>query len=304
MNTAPYTYTISANWGSTMGGSKDNPFLQRAAMKTYDETIHPQKVVKGIMQIREQLKGEWVNDLGTIDFEDHIFFEELENEVTQASLAEAAQRAARSEGRKGGVNATGAGGDKPGPKTLTSRAPDPAREEREFTSDFRTASGRELNSSPWGSLGVSDNLVVQSIRGEAGSTPLRGKNFDLCKKAATYIAVLQVLAKLDGGGEEKARAQGAWLRQTWDAEFKTLFESDSGRYVSEHFLAGLARKPSLAMPVGGKLFSVDPMDLTKKVVEARRKVLQGWQDYLDSDQVESGHTEIMRDLLIKSFGTL
>lgn len=31
--------------------------VQRAAMKTYDETIHPQKVVKGIMQIREQLKG-------------------------------------------------------------------------------------------------------------------------------------------------------------------------------------------------------------------------------------------------------
>lgn len=148
--------------------------------------------------------------------------------------------------------------------------------------------------------GASDNLVVQVNRGNFQSSPMRGKNYDVCKKAATYIAVRQVLPRLEESRVPDKRAQGAWLRSLWDTEYCALFESDSGRFASENFLAALVRKPSAVMPLDGRLYSTEPKDVARQIMDARREVLDEWREYLESGKVESGHTEIMRELLMKS----
>lgn len=93
-------------WGNRHNvGSKDNPYITRKK-EMYTETIHPQvlpscfhcifpwfcdslvqvrcdrsiapqKIVQGIMQIREQLVVEWIDDLALLEEEDQVFLEEL-----------------------------------------------------------------------------------------------------------------------------------------------------------------------------------------------------------------------------------
>jgi hypothetical protein len=40
---------------------------------SYTETVHPQKICKGLMEIREQLQLEWVTDLPVMEEEDAFF---------------------------------------------------------------------------------------------------------------------------------------------------------------------------------------------------------------------------------------
>jgi hypothetical protein len=208
-----------------MGGSRDNPFIQRAAVKTYNETIHPQKLAKGIMDIREQLRMEWVQDLGTVEMEDWCFWEELEDELLHASLA---KEVARSEDKREQAD--------------TQRIKNDWGWNDDAVEDAATDTGEGVVSSRVSSSdtaeqfqeidplgGASDNLVVQVNRGNFQSSPMRGKNYDVCKKAATYIAVRQVLPRLEESRVPDKRAQGAWLRSLWDTEYCALFESDSGR---------------------------------------------------------------------------
>ena len=54
----PVEHEVKMSWGNRLaGGSKDNPYLQQQPRyNSYTETIHPQKICKGLIEIREQLK--------------------------------------------------------------------------------------------------------------------------------------------------------------------------------------------------------------------------------------------------------
>jgi len=56
-NSAPVEHEVKMSWGNRLaGGSKDNPFLQdQPKFNSYMETVHPQKICKGLMDIREQV---------------------------------------------------------------------------------------------------------------------------------------------------------------------------------------------------------------------------------------------------------
>ena len=84
-NSPPVEHEVKMSWGSRLaGGSKHNPYLQeQPKYNYYMETIHPQKVCKGVMDIREQLKTEWLMDLPVMREEDELFkeaFRRLEQE--------------------------------------------------------------------------------------------------------------------------------------------------------------------------------------------------------------------------------
>jgi hypothetical protein len=69
LNSPPESHEIRQQWGNRFaGGSKDNPFLKppEERFTSYCETIAPQKICKGIMEIREQLAAEWIDDLSLI----------------------------------------------------------------------------------------------------------------------------------------------------------------------------------------------------------------------------------------------
>jgi hypothetical protein len=74
MSTPPEQHTVKMCWGSRYsGGSKDNPYLQnQERFHSYTEVVYPQKICKGIMEIREQLAVEWVEDIEFIKIEDSM----------------------------------------------------------------------------------------------------------------------------------------------------------------------------------------------------------------------------------------
>jgi len=76
-NSPPVEHEVKMSWGSRLaGGSKDNPYLQQQPKYNYYmETVHPQKVCKGLMDIREQLRVEWLTDLPVMHAEDELFEE-------------------------------------------------------------------------------------------------------------------------------------------------------------------------------------------------------------------------------------
>jgi len=89
-NSAPVEHEVRMSWGNRLaGGSKDNPYLQdKPKFNSYMETIHPQKICKGLMEIREQIKVEWLTDLPVMKEEDAMFRDayRLLQEEQQASL--------------------------------------------------------------------------------------------------------------------------------------------------------------------------------------------------------------------------
>lgn len=48
-----------------------------------------------------------------------------------------------------------------------------------------------------------ESMLVIGTRGEQGSTPMRGKNYDVLKKATTWIAVQKVLNHLSEDAQER-----------------------------------------------------------------------------------------------------
>ncbi|EKX41074.1 hypothetical protein GUITHDRAFT_112807 [Guillardia theta CCMP2712] len=82
LHSPPEEIEVQMRWGNRYGGgSKDNPYLKDTPrFNTYTETIHPQKICKGLMEIREQLLSEWVNDLAIVQHEDHLFWIQVHEE--------------------------------------------------------------------------------------------------------------------------------------------------------------------------------------------------------------------------------
>jgi len=78
MESPPHVHEVRSSWGNRYtGGSKDNPYLQQQRFHTYNETIHPQKICKGIMEIREQVAKEWIEDIEFVKMEDAIFWHDF-----------------------------------------------------------------------------------------------------------------------------------------------------------------------------------------------------------------------------------
>ena len=79
LNSPPESYEVRQQWGNRFaGGSKDNPFLKppEERFTSYNETIAPQKICKGILEIREQLVLEWIEDLCLIPQDNSQFLED------------------------------------------------------------------------------------------------------------------------------------------------------------------------------------------------------------------------------------
>lgn len=106
-NSAPVEHEVKMSWGSRLaGGSKDNPYLQQQpTYNYYMETVHPQKICKGVMEIREQLKLEWITDLPVMREEDDLFkdaFQRLKEAQEDAMMNLDSSRSTRTLSRRPG----------------------------------------------------------------------------------------------------------------------------------------------------------------------------------------------------------
>ena len=90
LHSPPKSYEVRQQWGNRFaGGSKNNPFLKppEERFTSYNETVAPQKICKGIMEIRDQLVLEWIDDLGLIPQDNSQFIDHcLQNRSMQTEV--------------------------------------------------------------------------------------------------------------------------------------------------------------------------------------------------------------------------
>jgi hypothetical protein len=88
LQSPPESHEIRQQWGNRFaGGSKNNPFLKppEERFTSYNETIAPQKICKGILDIREQLVAEWIEDLALIPLDNAQFIHDLQQNLSTAN---------------------------------------------------------------------------------------------------------------------------------------------------------------------------------------------------------------------------
>ncbi len=87
LQSPPESHEIKQQWGNRFaGGSKNNPFLKppEDRFTSYNETIAPQKICKGILEIREQLVAEWIEDLALIPLDNAQFIHDQQQNLSIA----------------------------------------------------------------------------------------------------------------------------------------------------------------------------------------------------------------------------
>ena len=141
-----------------------------------------------------------------------------------------------------------------------------------------------------------DDMMLLGVRGDQSSTPLRAKNYDVLKKAATYIAVTRLMHTWQR--DQKKEGAMAWFSLQWHDKYKELLEQDSGRHLSDRFLSTLVRSPAVAVqaPKAGTLHMVTPAHLALEIIEERQKVVKGFLKYLQSTAVQDAHIQLQVSL--------
>jgi len=147
---------------------------------------------------------------------------------------------------------------------------------------------------------VRDDLNTVGLRSLQSSTPLRSKNYDLLKKAATYIAVQRLMAAWDRDSSMAGVLQ--WFSLQWHDKYKEPFQQDSGRHLADRFLTNLISSPSVAVRVvaSDTLFMVSPPQLAMAIVDERARVVESFISWLETPAVEDGHRALERNLLARS----
>lgn len=296
---------------------KTTLFLQnKPKFNSYTETVHPQKICKGLMDIREQLRVEWLTDLPVMKDEDAMFelaVQKLEaaqdaalsNPDTPSAQPSAKQQIVGDKNDRHNLPA-----DDPLawlPPPLDGDVPEGleefARQERaaEATGGMVQFDGAALDAPAGGGFSLlRDDMMLLGIRGDQSSTPLRSKNYDVLKKAATYIAVTRLMQKWQRDQGKEGALQ--WFSLQWHDKYKDLLEQDSGRHLSDRFLSTLVRSPAVAVqaPKAGTLHMVAPAHLALEILKERASVTKDFMHFLQSDAVADGHTQLQRQLLVRS----
>ena len=164
LNSPPESYEVRQQWGNRFaGGSKNNPFLKppEERFTSYNETVAPQKICKGIMEIREQLVSEWLEDLELIPQDNSQFIEDQQK-----------NRSEHKEVMKQFYHVSGS-------DNLNGVAPQRVDDTAQH---------------------AYDSYIAQSIvMAHSASTPLRMKNYDVLKKVSRMLrsglALLDLLAR-------------------------------------------------------------------------------------------------------------
>jgi len=319
-NSAPVEHEVKMSWGNRLaGGSKDNPFLQdQPKFNSYMETVHPQKICKGLMDIREQIKVEWLTDLPVMKEEDAMFREAYRQllEEQEASLLKpnSDEMGKVEEAKKSKENDVYKYGDWGwNEKDKYDWLPDvnaedvPGLEEMARQQRAAEATGGMVqfdNEGEPGAQGYSllrDDIMVLGIRGDQSSTPLRSKNYDVLKKASTFIAVKRLMTRWARDSKMEGALQ--WFNLQWHDKYKELLESDSGRHAADRFLSVLAGSPAVAVSAvkADTLQMVTPAQLAMAIIEERQEIVEIFLSWLDTDEIEAGHTALQRELLMRSF---
>jgi len=250
MSSPPESHEIRMSWGNRYtGGSKDNPYLQnRERFETYEETVHPQKICKGIMDIREQIALEWIEDIEFVKTEDSIFWFDLDVAHEQALKS---------------------------PKNNLNTEED----EEEGMTERETLFG----------VGISGNYKA---------TPLRKRTYDVLKKACSWVAVQKTMQRFREEGDDAED----WFRTLWETEWKEAMETSGRHGVADDFLRTLVQMPSRAATgkEEGTLRMINPEDIARTLIDERQTVLEGWKAWLESGHYKERHTEIQRELLMRS----
>ena len=331
LNSPPVDHEVKVTWGNRLsGGSKNNPYLQsQPKYNSYKETIHPQKVCKGLLEIREQLQAEWLSDLPVMEEEDALFahavrtLEEEQEDMLQnekqggeegvgrtATLKRRGLRDSAGKSDEDNDEATrkfgkwnwdhykdmvDAAGEADTPEALEGL-------DREQTA-FAEATGGMVDLDDGAANLVRDDIMTIGVRSDQQSSPLRSKNYDVLKKAATYIAVKRCMDKWTSQPETEGAAK--WFEQQWLDKHRAAFEGDSGRYLSDRFLTDIAAQPAVAVTTerAGTLHMVTPPKLAMDILAARSEVVKTFLAWLGTDAVQEQHSSLQRALIARSLAS-
>eukprot|EP00960_Hanusia_phi_P041814 755161-Hanusia_phi.AAC.9 len=228
LHSPPEEIEVQMRWGNRYGGgSKDNPYLKDTPrFNTYTETIHPQKICKGLMEIREQLLAEWVNDLAVVQHEDQLFWGKFNEEVEF-------REAENITSRKETFQADHEDGDMMDLVLLGTRG------------DYASSPLRGRNFDVLKRLSTYiavKKLLARRIDDKSDSNiKWLGKVWD-----DEYKQLFETSSGMSADDSFLTRGVPA------------------GRYIAEMFLNTLARKPSMAVPDGESLMLVEPKDVVQQ----------------------------------------
>mmetsp|Transcript_31436 Transcript_31436/g.72280 ORF Transcript_31436/g.72280 Transcript_31436/m.72280 type:complete len:446 (+) Transcript_31436:100-1437(+) len=263
-----------APWADASASRRNNPYLQNAepVYRIYTEVIEPRRVARSLMQVREQLAGEWAADLRSIALEG----EELRSWFCDQQFSSAnfdKLCAPPSDIPVGGANDGFI-------------APD------ENTDGFIADIAAKGADAPAAAALALIFAIAKSCWSHMDS-PFRASNYDLLQRAVTREASLRALRALSGENEATAN----WLKEQMETRLP-VFEKPVRRFEGGHFLVELmAQGPAMRTAPDGSVSIIDPALAVDRLLEERLRIAVEWIAVLQGTADE--HGELLRDDLTK-----
>ena len=242
------------------GWSKNNPYLPERWVEI-PISIDPTSLTQRIMAVREQIGGEFVNDLAIL--------RECNDMILDDYFAKV--KATRDEQQQQGQNV----------------------ESYSYMDDPSRVNPTAIAFDRVGANILNNHTAFASV----ASSPFRRGNFDLLYNLATQESVHKLLRSLQAAGEAKI-VSFEWLRDFYIDKVEEYFDGSLEYGRADDFIEEfLLTSPSVIYTDDGKMGLADPLGLAEQIIQTRSIVLDEWQELMR--QVPDDHSALRRLILDK-----